>query len=83
MQAKTVELQCQSKKQTGSPGKRQPSLCHQSSSARGIQGAQQECGVGRDFWLPAKVEQEGAITGIYLAGMYGRQAAKEGSPGEM
>lgn len=30
-----------------------------------LKAAKQEYGVGRDFWLPTEVEQEGAIRGIW------------------
>lgn len=61
------------------PEKRQPNLCHQVSSAWGIQGAQGYwAGVwgGEGFWLPAEVEQEGAITGIWQGCMAGSQQRK-------
>lgn len=85
MQGKTVQLQRQSKKQTGSPGKRQPNLCHQSSSAWGIEGAQGCCaGVqGGEGFLTTSRSRAGRCNHRHLAGMHGRQVAKEGSPGEL
>lgn len=58
------------------PEKRQPNLCHQASSAGGIQSVQgYQAGVwgGEGFWLLAEVEQEGAITGIWQGCMAGSQ----------
>lgn len=40
---------------------------------RVLKAAEQECGVGRVFWLPAKIEQEGAITGIWQGCIAGSQ----------
>lgn len=76
MQGKTVELQCQSKKQKGAPGRGNLTSATNPPLHGGfgvLKAAEQECGVGRDCWLPAEVEQEGAIKGIWQGCVAGRQ----------
>lgn len=43
---------------------------------RVLKAAEEECGVGRVLWLPAEVEQESAITGIWQGCMAGCQQRK-------